>query len=56
MKQKKAVQFCEMWLKIKFNGDINNFNQVHQFLSIYLDDAKITAEDAISSYYSHFDY
>lgn len=55
-RQKKAVRFCEIWLHVTFDGDINNFNDVNKFLSIYLDCAKATAEDAISSYYSNFDY
>ena len=39
-KQKAAVHFCEQWLDVTFNGDINNFKQVSYFLSSYLDDAK----------------
>ena len=39
-KQKAAVHFCEQWLDVTFNGDINNFKQVSYFLSTYLDDAK----------------
>ena len=55
-RQKKAIRFCEVWLKVTFEGDLNNFNDVSNFLTIYLDSAKATAEDAISSYYSNFDY
>ena len=32
-RQKAAVHFCEQWLNIDFNGDINNFNQVSAFLA-----------------------
>lgn len=39
-KQKAAVHFCEQWLDVTFEGDINNFRQVSYFLSIHLDDAK----------------
>ena len=39
-KQKAAVHFCEKWLDVTFNGDINNFNQVSAFLSEYLEEAK----------------
>ena len=39
-RQKAAVHFCEQWLNITFNDDINNFRQVSNFLSIYLDEAK----------------
>ena len=39
-RQKAAVHFCEKWLDVTFNGDINNFNQVSTFLSKYLEEAK----------------
>lgn len=39
-KQKDAVHFCEKWLNITFTDNINNFSQVNQFLSSYLEDAK----------------
>lgn len=39
-KQKDAVHFCERWLNVTFNGDINNSRQVSNFLSIYLQEAK----------------
>lgn len=55
-RQKAAVNFCESVLNIKFTGNIDNFNEVSEFLSEYLDQAKVIAEDAISSYYSNFDY
>lgn len=51
-RQKGAVHFCEEWLDISFEGDINNFNQVSNFLSMYLDSAKSTFNDAVESYYS----
>ncbi len=51
-RQKAAVNFCYQWLKVPFNGDINNFKEVSRYLSIYLDDAKATAEDAVSDYLS----
>ena len=40
-RQKAAVHFCEQWLNVTFNGDINNFNQVSTFLSNYLEEAKL---------------
>lgn len=55
-RQKKAVAFCETWLKVKFTGNINNYTEVSDFLSLYLDEAKSIAEDAFSSYYSNFDW
>lgn len=39
-KQKAAVHFCEQWLNVTFEGNINDFQQVSYFLSIYLDEAK----------------
>ena len=39
-RQKAAVHFCEQWLNVTFEGDINNFRQVSNFLSIYLEKAK----------------
>lgn len=39
-KQKAAVQFCEQWLDITFEGDIENKYQVSIFLSEYLQEAK----------------
>lgn len=39
-KQRAAVHFCEQWLNVTFEGNINDFQQVSYFLSIYLDEAK----------------
>lgn len=55
-RQKQAVLFCERCLHIKFEGDWNNFNDVSNFLSHYLDEAKSVAEDAVASYYSNFEF
>ena len=41
-KQQSAVKYCELWLYIEFDGDINNFNDCSLFLSIYLEEAKQT--------------
>lgn len=41
-KQRSAVEYCELWLYIKFDGDINSFNDCSLFLSIYLEEAKQT--------------
>ena len=40
-RQKAAVHFCEQWLDVTFNGNINNFQQVSNFLSTYLEEAKL---------------
>lgn len=52
-KQKAAVRFCEQWLDVTFNGDINNFQQVSYFLSAYLDDAKQLYEEVKCEYESY---
>lgn len=49
-RQKAAVHFCEQWLNVPFEGDIENFNQVSNYLSMYLEDAKWTAEEIACEY------
>ena len=39
-KQKAAIQFCEQWLDITFEGNIEDKHQVSMFLSEYLQEAK----------------
>lgn len=52
-RQRAAVTFCEHCLEgISFEGDINDFFDVSDFLSLYLDSAKSVYEDAAASYYS----
>ena len=41
-KQKAAVHFCEKWLNVTFNGDINNFQE-----------AKLTYEEIACEYESY---
>jgi hypothetical protein len=55
-KQNLASSFCEEILDIQFEGNINNFNDVNNFLSLNLENAKMIAEDAKESYYSEFMY
>ena len=52
-KQKAAVHFCEQWLNVTFNGDINNFQQVSNFLSIYLEEAKSLYNEIKCEYESY---
>lgn len=52
-RQKAAVHFCEQWLNVTFEGDINNFKQVSYFLSIYLDDAKQLYDEIRYEYESY---
>lgn len=53
-RQRAAVRYCESMLDIKFNGDINNFNQVSSFLNQYLEEAKIREEDILQCYDDYF--
>lgn len=39
-RQKAAIHFCEQWLNITFNGDIEDRYQVSIFLGEYLQEAK----------------
>lgn len=39
-RQKAAVHFCEQWLNITFNGNIEDRYQVSIFLGEYLQEAK----------------
>ena len=39
-KKKAAVHFCEQWLNITFEGNIENKHQVSTFLEEYLQEAK----------------
>lgn len=42
--------FCEEWLNISFEGNIEDRQQVSIFLSKYLDDAKNTYEEIVCEY------
>ena len=39
-RQKAAIHFCEQWLNITFEGNINDRRQVSVFLEEYLQEAK----------------
>lgn len=39
-RQKAAVYFCEQWLNVTFEGNIENKYQVSIFLGEYLQEAK----------------
>lgn len=41
-KQQSAVRYCEQWLYIEFDGNIESFYECSHFLSIYLEEAKQT--------------
>lgn len=52
-RQKAAVHFCEQWLHVTFEGDINDFQQVSHFLSTYLDEAKSLYNEVRCEYESY---
>nr|DAG91917.1 MAG TPA: hypothetical protein [Crassvirales sp.] len=52
-KQRAAVHFCEQWLNVTFEGNINDFQQVSHFLSIYLDEAKSLYDEVRCEYESY---
>ena len=52
-RQKADVHFCEQWLNVTFNGDINNFYQVSTFLSNYLEEAKLLYDEIKCEYESY---
>ena len=52
-KQKAAVHFCEQWLNVTFKGNINDFQQVSYFLSIYSDEAKSLYDEVRCEYESY---
>lgn len=52
-KQRAAVHFCEQWLNVTFEGNINDFQQVSHFLLIYLDEAKSLYDEVRCEYESY---
>ena len=52
-RQKSAIKFVEEWLNITFTGNINDFYEVSDFLSEYLDEAKQMYDEAHSEYSSY---
>ena len=51
-RQRRAVSFVEEWCNISFEGNINDFYEVSDFLAVNLDIAKEIASDAAASYWS----
>lgn len=49
-RQQSAVRYCEQWLCIKFDGNINSFNDCFYFLKVYLDEAKQTEMELTCEY------
>lgn len=49
-RQRSAVHFCEQFLHVKFDGNLNDFYDVSEFLSEYLDDAKNLYDEIACEY------
>ena len=49
-RQIAAIHFCEEWLNISFEGDIEDRQQVGSFLSEYLDEAKNLYSEIVCEY------
>lgn len=54
-RQKAAVLYCEQWLRVEFAGDINNFQQVSDFLSEYLQEAKDLHKELYCEYTAYLE-
>ena len=52
-KQRAAVHFCEQWLNITFEGNIEDKYQVSIFLGEYLQDAKNLYNEVRCEYESY---
>ena len=52
-RQKGAIKFVEEWLNITFTGNINDFYEVSDFLSEYLDEAKQMYDEVYNEYTSY---
>lgn len=50
IKQRKAVMFTQQFVEEEFKGDITNFRDCHNYLSRNLENAKVIAEDVMSSW------
>lgn len=48
-KQKNAVAFCLNFIDAEFEGDIESFQDCHEFLSTYLEHAKIMCNEMIEN-------
>ena len=49
-RQQAAVRYCEQWLYVEFDGDINSFDDCSLFLDIYLEDAKQTERELVCEF------
>lgn len=49
-KQKSAIDFCETCLNITFTGNLNDVEQVSEFLNEYLEEAELVYNDLKCEY------
>lgn len=49
-RQQAAVRYCEQWLCIEFEDNINSFDDCSLFLKTYLEDAKETERELTCEY------
>lgn len=54
-RQKAAVRYCEEWLNITFQGNIDNFLECWVFLGEYLEEAKQTERELSCEYEAYLD-
>ena len=54
-KQKSAVHFCEEWLHISFEGDLENKVEVDLFLSEYFNEAQLIYNEVQVEYSSQLE-
>ena len=47
------MKFVEEWLNITFTGNINNFDEVSDFLYEFLDEAKLIYNEVYNEYTSY---
>lgn len=54
-KMKNQIRFCEDWLHILFEGNIESKDDVKDFLAENLDDAMEICDNAVSAYINELD-
>ena len=55
-RMKRAVKFCEDWYSPKFTGDVNNFQEVSNYLGKYLNAAKNLASEVYYDWVAEYGY
>ena len=52
-RQQAAVRYCEQWLYVEVDGNIESFDECSYFLSIYLEEAEQTGMELRCEYKSY---